>query len=195
MAFDTRYYLDFVIHTDMSYTTCKYRTMCWYIFCGTKNECKTLQWRHIERDGVSDHQHRDCLLSRLLRRRPKETSKLRVTGLCAGNSPVTGEFPTQRASNTGNVSIWWRHHDLMRTIYLHLRLWFVGSVGSANSLSHRQNGGHFTADISKCIFFNIFFCILIEIVLKFDPKGPVDNKSALAQVTAWRKRGGKPILH
>ena len=26
-----------------------------------------------------------------------------------GNSPVAGEFPTQRASNAGNVSIWWRH--------------------------------------------------------------------------------------
>ena len=39
-------------------------------------------------------------------------SKLRVTGLCAGNSPVTGEFPAQRASNVENVSIWWRHHDI-----------------------------------------------------------------------------------
>ena len=29
----------------------------------------------------------------------KENIKLRVTGLCEGNSPVTGEFPTQRASN------------------------------------------------------------------------------------------------
>ena len=39
------------------------------------------------------------------------TSKLRATGLCAGNSPGTGEFPAQRASNAENVSIWWRHHD------------------------------------------------------------------------------------
>ena len=29
----------------------------------------------------------------------KKTSKLRVTGVCAGNSPMTGEFPAQRASN------------------------------------------------------------------------------------------------
>ena len=29
----------------------------------------------------------------------KETSKLRFTGLSAGNSPVTGEFPALRASN------------------------------------------------------------------------------------------------
>ena len=41
----------------------------------------------------------------------KEASKLRVTGLCAGNSPVTGEFPTQMASNAENVSIWWHHHE------------------------------------------------------------------------------------
>ena len=29
----------------------------------------------------------------------KGASNLRVTGLCEGNSPVTGEFPAQRASN------------------------------------------------------------------------------------------------
>ena len=45
------------------------------------------------------------------RRRSKKSSNLCVPGLCAGNSPVTGEFPAQRASNTENVSIWWYHHD------------------------------------------------------------------------------------
>ena len=48
----------------------------------------TLQWRHNERDGVSNHQGLDCLLNRLFRCRSKKTSKLRVTGLCEGNSPV-----------------------------------------------------------------------------------------------------------
>ena len=47
---------------------------------------------------------------RLFRRRSKKTSKLRITGLCAGNSPGTDEFPAQMASNAENVSIWWRHH-------------------------------------------------------------------------------------
>ena len=42
----------------------------------------------------------------------KKTSKLRVTGLCSRNSPVTGEFPAQMSSNAENVSIWWRHHEL-----------------------------------------------------------------------------------
>ena len=35
----------------------------------------------------------------------KKTSKLRVTGLCAGNSPGTGEFPAQMVSNAENVSM------------------------------------------------------------------------------------------
>ena len=39
-----------------------------------------------------------------------KTSLLRVTCLCAGNSPGSGEFPTQMANNAENVSIWWRHH-------------------------------------------------------------------------------------
>ena len=50
------------------------------------------------------------IVYRLFKSRSKKTSKLRVTGLCAGNSPVTGKFPAQRASNTENVSIWWRHY-------------------------------------------------------------------------------------
>ena len=66
---------------------------------------------HNERNGVSNYQPHDCLLNRLCRRRSKKTSKLCVTGLCAGNSPVTGEFPTQMASNAENVSIWWHHHE------------------------------------------------------------------------------------
>ena len=71
----------------------------------------TLQWRYNERDGVSNHQHHHCLLNRFFRSRSKKTSKLHVTGLCVGNSPVTGEFPSQMVSNAEKVSIWWRHHD------------------------------------------------------------------------------------
>ena len=70
----------------------------------SKNYCAkgiiSLLWRHNGPDGVSNHQHRDCLLNRLFRRRSKKTSKLRVTN----------EFPAQRVSNAENVSIWWRHH-------------------------------------------------------------------------------------
>ena len=70
----------------------------------------SLRWRHNGRDSASNHQPHDCLLNRLFRRRSKKTSKLRVTALCAGNSPGIGEFPAQMASNAENVSIWCRHH-------------------------------------------------------------------------------------
>ena len=70
----------------------------------------SLQWRHNGRDSVSNHQPHYCLLNSLFRRRSKKTSKLRVTGLCEGNSLGTEEFPAQMASNVENVSIWWRHH-------------------------------------------------------------------------------------
>ena len=75
------------------------------------NLSTTLQWRHNGCDSLSNHQPHDCLLNRLFRSRSKKTSKLRVTGLCAGISPGTGEFPAQMASNAENVSIWWRHHE------------------------------------------------------------------------------------
>ena len=74
--------------------------------------CYALKWRHNERDGVSNHQPHDCSLSRLFRHRSQKTAKLRVTGLCEGNSPVTGEFPAQKASYAENVSIWWRRHGV-----------------------------------------------------------------------------------
>ena len=60
------------------------------------------------------------VLNRLFGHRSKKTSKLRVTGLCVGNSPETGEFPAQMASNAENVSIWWRHHDVISPVVLSL---------------------------------------------------------------------------
>ena len=85
---------------------------CWmWIF-------NTLQWRHNGYDGVSNHQPHNCLLNRLFRCRSRKISKLRVTGLCEGNSPMTGEFPAWRASNAENVSIWWRDHEICISIYI-----------------------------------------------------------------------------
>ena len=70
-----------------------------------------LQWRQYECDDISNHQRYDCILNRLFTYRSKETSRLHVTGLGVGNSPVFPEFPAHRASNTENVSIWWCHQD------------------------------------------------------------------------------------
>ena len=74
------------------------------------HDLPSLEWRHNGRDSVSNHQPHDCLLNRLFRRRSNKTSKLHVTGLCTGNSLVTGEFLAQMASNAENVSISWRHY-------------------------------------------------------------------------------------
>ena len=65
-----------------------------------------LQWRHNGHISVSNHQPDDCLLKCLFSRRSKKTPKLRITGLCAGNSPGTGEFSAQMASNAENACIW-----------------------------------------------------------------------------------------
>ena len=57
------------------------------------------QWRHNGHHSVWNHQPDHCLLHHLFRCRSKKSPKLRVIGLCAGNSPVIGEFPVQMASN------------------------------------------------------------------------------------------------
>ena len=84
-----------------------------------------LRWRHNDHAGVSNHQPHGCLLNRLFRRKSKKTSKLRVTGLCAGNSPGTGEFPAQMASYAEYVSIWWRHHAYS---FLCVELWLFQGI-------------------------------------------------------------------
>ena len=81
-----------------------------------------LLWRHNGCDGVSNHQPHGCLLNRSFRPKSNKASKLRVTGLCVGNSQVTGEFPAQMANNAENVSIWWRHHVIFAK-YLFLQIW------------------------------------------------------------------------
>ena len=70
----------------------------------------SLQWRHNERDGVSNHRRVDCLFIRLFRYRLKKASKLCINGLYERNPPVTGGFPSEGPANTKNVSIWSRHH-------------------------------------------------------------------------------------
>ena len=63
----------------------------------------SLQWRHNECNGVSNHQPDDCLVDRLFRCRSKKTSKLRVTGLCAGHSFVK---TTTYRHNYKSINVW-----------------------------------------------------------------------------------------
>ena len=71
----------------------------------------TFRWRHNGCDGVSNHQPHDCLHKRVFRRRSKETSKFRVTGLCERNSLGAVNSPHKRPVTRKYVAIWWRHHE------------------------------------------------------------------------------------
>ena len=62
-----------------------------------------------------------------------------------------------------------------------------------NTLGPRQNGRHFADDIFKCIFVNENVWILIEISLKFVPKGLINSIPALVQTMAWCRSGDKPL--
>ena len=62
-----------------------------------------------------------------------------------------------------------------------------------NSSLPEQNDRHFADEISKCIFMNETFRILIRISLNFIPRGPIDSKWTLVQVIAWRRIGDKPL--
>ena len=60
-------------------------------------------------------------------------------------------------------------------------------------LRPRWNEQHFADDIFKCIFLNENVWIPINISMKFVPKGPINNISALVQIMAWRRPGDKPL--
>ena len=98
-----------------------------WLWQGTKVTSQWAQWRLKSPASW-------LLTLSFIQRRSKKTSKLRVTGLCAGNSPVTGEFPAQMASNAENVSIWWRHHGRQSYIGVwlaapgHHLLWHMNTV-------------------------------------------------------------------
>ena len=94
---------------------CQYRVKKWIVVSHLLNKCWIIihKYRVIHLKHCSDVPMRDYLLNRLFRRGSKKTSKLRVTGLCERNSPVTGEFLSRKTSNAENVSIWWHHHEII----------------------------------------------------------------------------------
>ena len=121
----------------------------WLLPITVKPAIVLLQWRHNGRDSVSNHQSHDCLF----RRRLKKTPKLRVTGLCEGNSPVTGEFPAQMASNVENVSIWWRHHALSLSWRI-IRSTFPLLLSTQSVLYNQQGFHSFSYPVLSCDFYS-----------------------------------------
>ena len=93
-----------------------FATVCWCIYANIIRAWSSLWFRQHYNDvimgaidGVSHRRRLHCLLSCWLRRRSKKASKLRNSGLCLGNSPVTGKFPAQKASNAENIPF----HDVI----------------------------------------------------------------------------------
>ena len=109
----------------------------------------------------------------LLRRRWKKTSKFRVPGFYVGNSPLTGEFPAQKASYAEAVSIWWRHHDVL---LIHWGRYKMSAIFQITFQMHVLEW--------KCMNFDSDFS-------EFFPKGQINNIQALVQIMAWRLLGDK----
>ena len=109
-----------------------------------------LQWRHNEWDGVSNHQPHDCLHNRLFGCRSKKTSKLRVTGLCAGKSPVNSlhkgpvtrkMFPFDDVIMT-NKAIGCRSAYLQRTSLVYW-VWHIMDIAQyVYTIMHSQSSQH-----------------------------------------------------
>ena len=110
------------LDNTQSWDTRKYHlgTTCIYSSCSDHEwTLSTFGWIWTRSDLV--HMYFHCnpitvtsqwLPWRLKSPAPKKTSKPALLALCEGNSPVTGEFPAQKASNAEKASIWWRHHAI-----------------------------------------------------------------------------------
>ena len=115
---------------------------------------------------------------RLFKRRSKKTSKLRVTGLCEGNSPGTGEFPTQIASYAENFSIWWRHHEINLHVYPLVQWWLAPFIYALTPVSpiyasHRVKLG-MLAPVGGCrhlILLDVSNCACLQRIVLFAGRG------------------------
>ena len=89
--------------------------LCFLCACACVNRALyslfPLRWRHNGHHCVSNHRSLGCLFYTLFKPTSKKTSRPALLVLCEENSPLTGEFSSQRTSNAENVSIWWRHND------------------------------------------------------------------------------------
>ena len=117
----------------------------------------------------------------------KKTSKLRVAGLCEGNSPVTSEFPSQKTINAENVSIWWRHHGPSATNYpLATRAYESHFRNKQRVLMHGHQGWNVRHSLchiymiyvyiwvvySFCLFCCLFIIVTTQFVALYKPCKP-----------------------
>ena len=147
------------------------RVMC--TFYGICCVVATLEWRHNGRDSVSNHQPHDCLLNRLFRRRPKKTSKLHVTGLCAGpvNSPhkwpVTRKmFPFDDVIMSKQRYIQYISQKNLDSVYISEKsVYKVTSLNATSQIVTRAKMYHDDIKYGCCMYFFFFsFCITMYLL-------------------------------
>ena len=134
-----------------------------------------------------------------------------LLALYEGNSPVTGEFPSQMTV-TRSFDIFFDRR-LNKRLNKHSRRWWFETPSrplwshcneiihrprtyegpALNALRSRQNGRHSPDGIFKCIFFNENCNILMKISLKFVPQCPINNIPALVNIMAFCRSGEKPL--
>ena len=90
--------------------------------------------------------------------RSNKTSKLRVTSLCVGNSPGTGEFPAQMASNAENFSIWWRHHVSWGILYWNLEATSIKPI--SYNTPHWNRNEHMSVPMCRFVGYGTYRCIM-----------------------------------
>ena len=101
---------------------------------------------HNEYDVVPNQWRVDCLLNHVFRHRSQKISKLCVTGLCEGNSPVTGELP---AKGPVTRKMFPFHDVFMNQWHLHVSLSQTG--GRVICLESHGDKGILFRFVSYCI--------------------------------------------
>ena len=76
---------------------------------------------------------------------------------------------------------------------MHLKMSSGKCRPSCLGLNMRQSGRYLPDNILECILLNENVCILIEILLKFVPNGPINNIPALDEKMDWHQPGNRPL--
>ena len=132
---------------------------------GSKNTCPFNIMRH-QQNG--EHFANDNFKGILLGENPWWRHEMEtftaLLDICAGNSPVPGEFPAQRPVT--------RSFDVFFDLRLNKRL-------------SKQLWGWWFETLSRPLWRHCNDYILISISSEFVPKIPIENKSALAEIMVW----------
>ena len=79
-------------------------------------------------------------------------------------------------------------------IWMYAAIWFWPIWKCFNSYPPGNCGRYFADDIFRRISTNEKFCILIQILLKFVPKGAIDSKKALVKVIVSKEHSTRTLV-